>query len=106
MSRLWSKSIARHESVRSFSTSRSNSIAHLNTERPQRVALSGKSLLNAPSFNKGTAFTIEERKAFGLQGLLPGAVQTLEEQVHRAYAQYNSLNSDILKNACTKLAAR
>jgi hypothetical protein len=31
---------------------------------------------------------MEERKEFGLVGLLPSAVTTLDEQVQRAYAQY------------------
>ena len=37
-------------------------------------------ILNDPFINKGTAFTLEERKALNLVGLLPTAVQTLEEQ--------------------------
>ena len=36
-------------------------------------------------YNKGTAFTREERAAFGLEGLLPDAVSTLEQQVRRVY---------------------
>jgi malate dehydrogenase (oxaloacetate-decarboxylating) len=48
--------------------------------------------------NKGTAFTSVERKNFKLYGLLPPNVQTLEEQVERAYEQYSSRPSDILKN--------
>lgn len=31
-----------------------------------------------PQTNRGTAFTVEERKRFGLMGRLPAAVETLE----------------------------
>jgi malate dehydrogenase (oxaloacetate-decarboxylating) len=48
--------------------------------------------------NKGTAFTSAERKEFQLYGLLPPNVQTLEEQVDRAYEQYSSRANDIAKN--------
>ncbi len=50
--------------------------------------LRGARLLSAPAWNKGTAFTAEERTRFGLHGLLPPYVETLEEQVERAYQSY------------------
>ncbi|MCB9847551.1 MAG: NAD-dependent malic enzyme [Phycisphaeraceae bacterium] len=43
----------------------------------------GVKLLHDPMRNKGTAFTIEEREALGLRGLLPPRVLTQEEQVLR-----------------------
>lgn len=43
----------------------------------------GADLLNDPALNKGTAFTEEEREAFGLLGLLPPRVTTQEEQIAR-----------------------
>jgi malate dehydrogenase (oxaloacetate-decarboxylating)(NADP+) len=46
-------------------------------------ALRGAALLRDPRFNKGTAFDANEREAFGLRGLLPPRVFTLEEQVSR-----------------------
>lgn len=46
------------------------------------VALRGSDLLKNPVLNKDAAFTTEEREAFGLRGLLPANVATLEEQVH------------------------
>lgn len=58
----------------------------------------GNALLRTPYFNKGSAFTKEERSTFQLHGLLPDNVQTLDEQVKRAYAQYNSRPNDLAKN--------
>ena len=45
----------------------------------------GYALLRDPIFSKGTAFDREERAAFGLEGLLPDAVSTMEQQVRRTY---------------------
>lgn len=50
--------------------------------------LHGHALLETPSLNKGTAFTLVERQALGLDGLLPPAVETIEEQSFRAYKAY------------------
>ncbi|OFV86598.1 MAG: hypothetical protein A2V74_11465 [Acidobacteria bacterium RBG_16_70_10] len=49
------------------------------------VPYRGHRLLRHPMFNKGTAFTREERAALGLEGLLPDAVSTLEQQEDRVY---------------------
>jgi len=48
----------------------------------------GMDLLNRQGLNKGTAFTEEERTAFGLHGLLPPHVESLDQQVLRAYGAY------------------
>jgi malate dehydrogenase (oxaloacetate-decarboxylating) len=56
----------------------------------------GVQLLRSSYFNKGSAFPDRERKEFGLNGLLPPNVQTLEEQVTRAYRQYSHRGSDAL----------
>lgn len=45
----------------------------------------GYDLLNDPFLNKGTAFTEQEREDFGLVGILPPTVQTLEGQSKQAY---------------------
>jgi malate dehydrogenase (oxaloacetate-decarboxylating) len=50
--------------------------------------LRGQSLLEIPTLNKGTAFTLPERRALGLDGLLPTVVETIEEQSARAYKAY------------------
>jgi malate dehydrogenase (oxaloacetate-decarboxylating) len=50
--------------------------------------LRGRALLETPSLNKGTAFTALERQALGLDGLLPPAIETIEEQSFRAYKAY------------------
>src|ERR1700747_1392569 len=55
----------------------------------------GMDLLNRQGLNKGTAFTEEERTEFGLQGLLPPHVETLDEQVVRAYGAFQRKDSDL-----------
>ncbi|KAH9056933.1 hypothetical protein EDB87DRAFT_1633350 [Lactarius vividus] len=66
---------------------------------PVRVALRGNAILNDPHWNKGTAFTEEERKQFGLVGRLPYQVNTLDEQCQRAYDQLLSRDTPIRKNS-------
>jgi malate dehydrogenase (oxaloacetate-decarboxylating) len=58
----------------------------------------GLAVLNSPLLNKGTAFTIHERKSLGLAGLLPPDISTLEMQVTRAYIQYERLPDALSKN--------
>jgi malate dehydrogenase (oxaloacetate-decarboxylating) len=48
----------------------------------------GAAILADPLLNKGTAFTRQEREELGLDGLLPPAVETLDEQVARAYQAF------------------
>jgi malate dehydrogenase (oxaloacetate-decarboxylating) len=50
---------------------------------PVDVKLEGLALLTDPLLNKGSAFTEEERTAFGLHGLLPPHISTLDEQITR-----------------------
>lgn len=54
-------------------------------------------ILNNPFLNKGTAFTMEERKELGLIGLLPPYVQTIEEQAEQAYQHFLHKPSDLEK---------
>jgi malate dehydrogenase (oxaloacetate-decarboxylating) len=58
----------------------------------------GLEVLENPLLNKGTAFSRGERAELGLDGLIPPVVETLEAQVHRAYAQYQAQPTDLLKN--------
>lgn len=64
-----------------------------------RVALRGEALLTNPRFNKGTAFSSQERCEFGLNGRLPFKIATLDEQCQRAYDQLNSQESPLHKNS-------
>jgi len=58
----------------------------------------GLDVLNSPQLNKGTAFTAEERKELGLDGLLPPDIGTLASQVRRAYIQYDRLTDALSRN--------
>jgi len=75
-------------------------LAHLtlNTSGPLECALTGSALLKHSYFNKGSAFTTEERRDFHLSGLLPPGIQTLDQQVERAYQQYQNMPDDLRKN--------
>ena len=55
----------------------------------------GMDLLNRQDLNKGTAFTQEERTKFGLHALLPPQVETLDEQVIRAYEAFQEKDTDL-----------
>jgi malate dehydrogenase (oxaloacetate-decarboxylating) len=52
-------------------------------------------VLERPTLNKGTAFTKEERSALGLDGLLPPQVETLDQQVVRAWEAYQRKTDDL-----------
>src|SRR6202045_3393412 len=62
------------------------------TEHP-----TGYALLHNPRSNKGTAFTAAERRAYGLEGLLPPAVTNIELQVARRHAEIANLDDDLEK---------
>jgi malate dehydrogenase (oxaloacetate-decarboxylating) len=61
------------------------------------VSLSGPLLLDYPLLNKGSAFTDDERREFGLLGLLPPHVSSIDEQMARIYENYNSKQTDLEK---------
>jgi malate dehydrogenase (oxaloacetate-decarboxylating) len=58
----------------------------------------GRMLLRDPRFNRGTAFTEDERAALGLEGLLPAGVLSLDDQARRSYEQYTSQPNDLARN--------
>ena len=45
------------------------------------VSERGQRLLHTPLLNKGTAFSEQERDLFGLHGLLPPRVSSMEDQL-------------------------
>lgn len=57
----------------------------------------GYALLRDPRLNKGTAFSATERRSWGLEGLLPPAISTLELQVARRRDEIESLSDDLQK---------
>src|SRR6266404_3800802 len=70
--------------------------ARENLTPPTRDArAAGTEVLNRPLMNNGTAFTEDERSDLGLQGLLPPHVETLDEQVTRAYEAYTRKDDDL-----------
>ncbi|MCA2016729.1 NAD-dependent malic enzyme [Vibrio tritonius] len=69
-----------------------------NDKRPLYLPYAGAALMSTPLLNKGSAFTADERATFNLEGLLPEATETIQEQVVRAYQQYCSFESDMDKH--------
>ncbi len=57
----------------------------------------GADLLHDPLYNKGTAFTREERIRLGLLGLLPPRVSTFEDQVRRVMGNVRRRSTDLGK---------
>lgn len=57
----------------------------------------GISVLRFVLLNKGSAFTVEERRRLEIDGLLPTRVSTIEEQIERAYAQFSAQDTAIAK---------
>ncbi|MFC6631932.1 NAD-dependent malic enzyme [Microbulbifer taiwanensis] len=64
-------------------------------KRPLYIPHAGPSLLEMPLLNKGSAFTLQERIEFNLVGLLPNNVESIGEQVRRAYHQYRQCSTDL-----------
>lgn len=63
----------------------------------KKITLTGRELLREPLLNKGSAFTREERRAFGLEGLLPNAVLDIETQAKRTHAVLGRYEDDLQK---------
>ncbi|MCK1497855.1 NAD-dependent malic enzyme [Bradyrhizobium sp. 188] len=65
------------------------------TAHAASTALRGLALLEDPILSKGTAFTSQERKQFGLEGLLPPAVETIERQLERVLGHLDAKPNDL-----------
>ena len=57
----------------------------------------GVALLRDPLLNRGTAFTQSEREMYGLRGLLPAHILTMEEQAQRVMTNLRGLPDDLEK---------
>ena len=64
-------------------------------ERYVAVSRRGAALKDDPLLNKGTCFTLDERDALGLRGVIPPAMSTQLEQEERAYDNYRKAADDI-----------
>ncbi len=76
-------------------TARSDAGDRLRASSRLAALPTGISLLREPTLNKGSAFTLEEREALGLSGLLPPRVHTLDEQVQRILKNLRTQSTDI-----------
>src|ERR1700756_3132896 len=68
---------------------------HETAESGRQSPLRGRALLDAPAPNKDTAFTSEERHAYGLEGLLPHTVEALERQLERVLQHLDAKPTDL-----------
>ena len=82
------------QSIKGLPVGTVNTVTEKTATKPQ-ITPRGMDLLNHQLLNKSTAFTVEERSKFGLHGLLPPQVETLEEQVVRAYEAYERKDDDL-----------
>ncbi|MFO0757359.1 MAG: NAD-dependent malic enzyme [Byssovorax sp.] len=64
---------------------------------PSGRRVTGLDLLRDPALNKGTAFSQAERDTFGLNGLLPPRVHTIEEQVQRELLRVRRQPDDLAR---------
>ena len=62
---------------------------------PQDESLHGVTLLDDPVRNKGTAFSPEERRQYGLEGLLPHSVESLDRQLERVMEHLDAKPNDL-----------
>ncbi|AET56859.1 malate dehydrogenase [Paenibacillus terrae HPL-003] len=72
---------------------------YVNKDGSLSTPLRGKDVLANPLLNKGVAFTEEERKELGLEGILPPTILSLEKQSVRAYQQFLAQPTMLRKNA-------
>lgn len=63
-----------------------------------KITKQGRELIRDPLLNKSTAFNTEERDQFGLNGLLPSVIESLEEQVDRCKDAYSLKETPLEKH--------
>jgi len=68
---------------------------HAKREKEPQPNLRGPELLDNPTLNKGTAFTPDERREYGLEGLLPHAVETIDRQLERVMEHLDAKPTDL-----------
>ena len=71
-----------------------------NSKSEQSHTPNGVELLNDPVRNQGTAFTPDERRKFGLEGLLPRSVDSLDRQLERVVRHLDAKPSDLERYIC------
>ena len=64
-----------------------------------KVNARGGAVLRNPRLNRGSAFTMEERRKLGLVGMLPARVTPLEGQLHRTYQRFEAAGNNLQKFA-------
>lgn len=67
-------------------------------DAPIRIGSRGRAVLANPMTNRGTAFTVQERRYLGLVGLMPSEVTSMSNQVRRVYRQYQSARTPFAKH--------
>ena len=73
-------------------------LPHVRAHAAVQTVIEGKrgaDLLHDPLLNKGTSFTEPERDAFGLRGLLPANVTTLEQQAEKILSNIRRKATDL-----------
>lgn len=58
----------------------------------------GTEVIDDPLRNKGTAFTLEERQLLRIEGRLPPAIETIEDQLRRTATEFNRAEGDLAKH--------
>jgi malic enzyme len=67
------------------------------TPRNLKVTARGSALIRNPALNKGTGFPLDERRALGLEGLLPVRAKNQAQQAERIYQQLRNAPDDLQK---------
>jgi malate dehydrogenase (oxaloacetate-decarboxylating)(NADP+) len=65
------------------------------TTNAPSLTLRGEALLDYPALNKGTAFDAEERRRFGIEGLVPPSVEDLDRQYERVLQHLDAKPTDL-----------